>query len=142
MKSLSSLLVALVATLAAPSCMYVATDGALGAVLDPARLASIEEGTTTKKEVLERLGPPGEYIRSEVLDSLLDEEVRIAGALQLGNQAHDAFTYQFERLRFRGTYLLLYGGFWATVDSDLVLILFDENDVVREVSIRRKATDA
>ena len=121
-----------------PGCLFVMVDGEFGPNLDEAPIDQVEIGRSTKGDVLRLLGPPQEFLRSEILDSVLDEQTRITGALQVGNRAYDAFTYQFDRLRGRGTYIVVFGLIDAAVESDLLMILFDENEVVREVSVRRR----
>ena len=93
-------------------------------------------GRTTKGEVLELLGPPEEFLRSEVVGSLGDETTRITGAVALGNRARDAFTYQRDTLSARGSILLLYNRVRSEIVSDLLVVFFDGEDRVREVSVR------
>jgi hypothetical protein len=135
MRSIEALLVVGLALLA-PGCLYVSASGSFGSYLDPAVVARIEPGVTTKAEVLALLGPPEEFLRSEVLGSLADEETRIAGAISLGNRAQEAFTYQHDRVDARGTMLVVYNRVRGGVESDILVIFFDENDRVREFGFR------
>ena len=75
-------------------------------------------------------------MRSEVLGSLGDETARVAGAVSLGNRAQDAFTYQRDTLSARGSLLILYNRARSNVETDLLVIFFDEEDRVREISFR------
>lgn len=124
------------AALLLPGCLYVSASGSFGPTLDPQVVAGIVPGETTKAEVLELLGPPGEYTRSEVLGSLGDETVRVSGAVALGNRAQDAFTYQHDRIAGRGHVLVLYNFVRGEIESDLLVVFFDEDDRVREVAFR------
>jgi hypothetical protein len=117
-------------------CLYVAASGGFGPVLDPAVVATLVPGETSKAEVLERLGPPQEYVRPEILTSLVDETARIDGAISLGNRSRDAFTWQYDDLKGSGTFLVLYNRIQIDAESQLLVVFFDENDVVREVSLR------
>lgn len=117
-------------------CLYVAASGSFGPVLDPAVVATLVPGETTKAEVLERLGPPQEYVRPEILASLGDETTRIDGAIALGNRSRDAFTWQYDDLTGWGTFLVFYNRIQVAAESELLVVFFDENDVVREVSLR------
>ena len=117
-------------------CVYVAASGSFGPDLDPAVIASLVPGETTMAEVLERLGPPQEYVRPEILASLGDETTRVDGAIALGNRARDAFTWQYDDLEGWGTFLVLYNRIQIDAESELLVVFFDENDVVREVSLR------
>jgi hypothetical protein len=123
--------------LLATGCLYVQAAGSFGARLDPTLLEQIVPHRTTKAEVLHLLGPPEEFLRPEVREALRDESTRVSGAISLGNRAHDVFTYQHDWVRARGTWLLLYAFVRAGVESDLLVIFFDPDDRVREVSFRR-----
>jgi hypothetical protein len=118
-------------------CLYVKATGAFGPVLRPEVVERIAPGVTTKREVLALLGPPEEFLRSEVIGSLGDETTRVAGAVALGNRAQDAFSWQHDVLDGRGTLTLFYNRFDAEVESDLLVVFFDDDDVVREVAFRR-----
>ena len=131
-----SCLVALCLPLALSGCLYVSASGSFGPHLDPAVVARIVPGETTKREVLAWLGPPEEFLRSEVLESLADETSRVSGAVALGNRAQDVFSWQHDTLEGRGHILGLYNRLQADVQSDLLVIFFDAQDVVREVSFR------
>ena len=67
---------ALLPALLLSGCLYVSASGASGSFLDPAVVSRIVPGESTKGQVLELLGPPEEFVRSEVLGSLGDETAR------------------------------------------------------------------
>ncbi len=117
-------------------CLLVSASGSFGPELDPATVARIVPGETTKREVLAWLGPPEEFLRSEVVESLADETTRVSGAIALGNRAQDAFSWQRDTLAGRGHVLIFYNTFQADVESDVLVVFFDEQDRVREVSFR------
>lgn len=123
-------------TLLLSGCLYVSASGSYGPVLDPEIIGSIVPGTTTRREVLEWLGPPEEFLRSEVIESLGDETTRVSGAIALGNRAQDAFTYQHDDFKGSGNVFLFYNRFHARVESDVLVVFFDGQDRVREVSFR------
>ena len=75
-------------------------------------------------------------MRSEVLAALGDETARVSGAVALGNRAQDAFTYQRDILSARGSLLVLYNYVRGRIETDLLVIFFDEEDRVREISFR------
>ena len=89
-----------------------------------------------ESEVLAWLGPPEEFLRSEVVGSLGDDATRLSGAIALGNRAQDAFTYQYDRLDGNGTFLILYNRANARLESDLLVVFFDADDRVRELAFR------
>jgi hypothetical protein len=118
-------------------CLYVSASGVFGSALDPAAVSQIVPGESTKGQVLDLLGPPEEFVRSEVLAALGDETVRVSGAVALGNRAQDAFTYQLDTLSAHGSLLILYNYVRGQTESDLLVIFFDQEDRVREVSFRK-----
>jgi hypothetical protein len=117
-------------------CLYVSTSGAFGSQLDPAVVSQIVPGESTKGQVLELLGPPEEFLRSEVLTSLGDDASRVSGAVALGNRAQDAFTYQLDTLSAWASMLLVYNHIRGQIETDLLVIFFDPEDRVREISFR------
>ena len=117
-------------------CLYVSASGAFGSYLDPAAVSQIVPGESTKGQVLELLGPPEEFLRSEVLTSLGDDASRVSGAVALGNRAQDAFTYQLDTLSAWASMLLFYNHVRGEIETDLLVIFFDPDDRVREISFR------
>lgn len=117
-------------------CLYVSASGSSGSFLDPAVVSRIVPGESTKGQVLELLGPPQEFVRSEVIGSLGDETARVSGAVALGSRAQDAFTYQRESVSAWASALLLYNVVRGRMETDLLVIFFDSEDRVREVSSR------
>ena len=99
-------------------------------------VSRIVPGESTKGQVLDLLGPPQEFLRSEVLASLGDEATRVSGAVSLGSRAQDAFTYQRDTLSAWASMLLFYNHVRGQVETDLLVIFFDEEDRVREISFR------
>ena len=128
--------VGLLPALLLSGCLYVQASGSFGSFLDPAVVSQIVPGESTKAQVLELLGPPEEFLRSEVLGSLGDDAARVSGAVALGNRAQDAFTYQRDRLSSWASMLIFYNHVRGEIETDLLVIFFDPEDRVREVSFR------
>jgi len=126
----------LLPTLLLTSCLYVSASGAFGSYIDPAAVSQIVPGESTKGQVLDLLGPPEEFLRSEVLTSLGDDASRVSGAVALGNRAQDAFTYQLDTLSAWASMLLFYNHVRGRIETDLLVIFFDPGDRVREISFR------
>ncbi len=122
--------------LAGSGCISITADAELGPRISPAVLEQIVPGRADRAQVLERLGPPDEYLRSEVAGALGDDAVRVSGAVRLGNRAIDVLTWRYDRMRVRGRWWLFFLGLDTTVRSDLLMIVFDEDELVREVSFR------
>ena len=64
-----------------------------------------------------------------------------SGSIQIGNRAHRVLTWQHDRLRARGRWWLVYLWTEATIDSDVLMIIFDEDDLVSSAGVRRAADD-
>ena len=124
------------ALLGTSGCISMSADADLGPRISPHVLETLVPGQTARAEVLERLGPPDEYLRSEVAGALGDDERRVSGAVRLGNRAIDVLTWQHDRMRIRGYWWIFGVSARTTVRSDLLMIVFDENEVVSEVSFR------
>ena len=56
--------------------------------------------------------------------------------MALGNRAQDAFSYQRDTLSAWASMLLFYNHVRGRIETDLLVIFFDEEDRVREVSFR------
>ena len=74
---------ALLPALLLSGCLYVSASGVFGSALDPEVFTQIVPGETSKGQVLDLLGPPEEFVRSEVLAALGDETARLSGAVRL-----------------------------------------------------------
>lgn len=124
-----------------PGCLVTVGSAEVGAGWPADVEQRLVPGETTKAEVLALLGPPTEFKQQE-LDALLnDDRVRLSGALAVARRTHGVLTWQRDVLEARGTWLLLYNRAWVVVDSDLLVVFFDEQDLVRAVA-QRRAEDA
>lgn len=121
---------------AAPGCLYVGGKAAIGPRWNQAVPRHIVPGRSTKADVLALLGPPNEYTRPELVAALADDRARLSGALAMANRSHDVFTWQYDEVDLDGTVLLLFNGFSAEAVSDLLVVFFDEYDVVTDVVVR------
>ena len=75
--------------------------------------SQLEEGKSTRADVMDLLGPPSQVIS-------LDDET--------------ALYYLFERTSGRGYILVLYNRFTVDARYDRAVFFFDENDVLQEYS--------
>lgn len=124
-----------------PGCLFTTGRAEVGARWPADVEHRLVRGTTTKAEVLALLGPPTEFKQQE-LDALLnDDRLRVSGALAVARRGEDVLTWQRDVLDAVGTWLVLYNHAWVDVDSDLLVVFFDEHDVVSAVAERR-AEDA
>ncbi|MFQ5513367.1 MAG: hypothetical protein ACE5FG_02930 [Myxococcota bacterium] len=100
------------------------------------QVAKIRPGQTTKAEVLKLLGAPQNLSRPSALAEFLEnqglESTRFAGY-----PFSDVFTYQRTRGELSGLLALLYNRFELHIEADLLVFLFDEEDRVQSVGIRR-----
>jgi hypothetical protein len=120
-----------------PGCLVTAGSAVVGAGWPADVEQRLLPGTTSKAEVLALLGPPTEFKQQE-LDALLnDDRLRVSGALAVARRSQGVLTWQRDVLSARGTWLLLYNRAWVEVDSDLLVVFFDADDVVTAVAQRR-----
>jgi hypothetical protein len=95
----------------------------------------IRVGETTRSEVLDWLGAPQNFANPSVLAEFLEE-----GGLESEYASRypfsDVFVYQLTRGELRGFAVLFYNRFELRIDSDLVVILFDQSDRVRHFGVR------
>ncbi len=106
----------------------------------PQALESIQEGITTRSEVLQRLGPPEEFRQPSPFDqarSTSPQRRRILEAREVF--IRDVYTYASERYTVR-TFGLppvgpgLFRVSWRNSREDRWRLEFDDNDVVQTVS--------
>lgn len=95
--------------------------------LDEEKIAGIQRGVTTKRDVLRQFGPPQEIEAREVI--AVGAVDRIVGARY--------FRYNFYRGNVFATILLLFNYADFDVKSDALLIFFDGNDVVEDYAFRK-----
>jgi len=126
-------LVWLMLAAACPGCTLVSVDYA--AIPSPEAVFGLKPGRTTRFEVMARLGPPDEYRRpapgerGRPLDprSLHSrEEHRVFG--------RSRFTYARERVEQRRLDLLLFKSSVTNVTTDRVVLFFDDQGVLQDVS--------
>ena len=102
--------------------------------------ASIQEGITTRSEVLQRLGPPEEFRQPSPFDRTRSTSPQRRRILEGGEVfIQDVYTYASERLRVHTFGLLpvgpsLFRISWDKSREDRWRFEFDENDVVHSVS--------
>ena len=106
----------------------------------PEALDSIQEGITTRSEVLQRLGPPEEFRQPSPLDRARPTSPQRRRILEGGEVfIQDIYTYASERYRIATFGLLpvgvsLFRVTWRNSREDRWRLEFDENDVVHTVS--------
>jgi hypothetical protein len=106
----------------------------------PEALESIQEGITTRSEVLKRLGPPEEFRQPSPLDRARPTSPQRRRILEGGEVfIQDIYTYASERHRIETFGLLpigpsLFRISWERSREDRWRFEFDENDVVHSVS--------
>jgi hypothetical protein len=111
----------------------------VGRPIDVERIAQLQVGRSTKADVLRLFGPPTSYSGlPPVPDS---EAVAGAAAGHGGPPAGDAFVYEFREDRERFFTVLLFTGFRRQIRSDVLVVFFGPDDVVRYVAFA-KQTDA
>lgn len=106
----------------------------------PEAFASIQAGTTTRSEVLQRLGPPEEFRQPSPFDRARPTSPQRRRILEGGEVfIRDSYTYASECYTIRTFGLLpvgpsLFRISWRNSREDRWRLEFDEDDVVRAVS--------
>ena len=100
----------------------------------------IRVGETTRDEVLGWLGAPQNFANPTALGEFL-ESGGLSSEATLRYPFSDVFVYQLSHGHVRGFAALLYNRFDLHIDSDLVVILFDQTDRVSHFGIRHAPRD-
>ncbi len=119
-----------------PGCLFVGGSARFGAPVSREAAASIEPGRTTKAQLLALLGPPTEFKRPELGSVLVDDELRLSGVLATARRSENALTWQYDSVSSAGTALLLYNRMSSSTATDLLVVFFDEKDVVTSFAFR------
>lgn len=101
------------------------------------RVERIEPGVTTKQEILAWFGPPQNYTEGSLLEQLIVSDEITPGSVA-PYRFSDVLAYQFHEGRASALFLLLFNYVRLEVESDHLVIFFDENDVVRYFGVRRR----
>ncbi|MEP5763596.1 MAG: outer membrane protein assembly factor BamE [Halieaceae bacterium] len=117
---LRPVLILLLCLLSLSGCVQFKSERGVEVAWQDQVVASIKSGESTRKDVLELLGPPSQVI------SLQDETV---------------LYYLFEKAEGEGVILILYNQFRIGTRYDRAIFFFDENDVLTDYSTRVHAHD-
>lgn len=101
--------------------------------IDEAKIATIERGVTTKKEILERFGPPHEIENREIV--ALGAPMRELPIDRLVGSRF--FRYRFTRANAFVVIAIIFNYFDGDVKADHLLIFFDEEDVVEDYAFAK-----
>ncbi len=126
------------ALLAAPGCMLGRISQ--GAPFPDDKVARIERGKTTKREILDWFGPPVEFKRPELIGVLLSDEGFRLNAVDR-SLFSDAFTYQFEKGYFTLWSLILFTYTTFEVKHNLLVVFFGKDDLVQDFAVREQVPD-
>ena len=112
---------------------------ALGTLEDgeplPAGVSSVREGMT-KREVLQLLGPPMEFQRPELVSALLKGGVPADTVDASAAILDDVFSYRYTRGELRVASVILFTWLEVDVESDDLVIFFDDAGRVRDFAVR------
>lgn len=110
-----------------------------GRVLDPLDIAGIRIGKTSKQEILERFGPPTTFSRTSAVDLVRGPRGDLLRE-KAGTGGHDnvfSYVYREDRELFFSI-VLLYTHFDRDVRKDVLMIVFDDKDVVKYVAFAKE----
>jgi hypothetical protein len=130
------ILLLLAASSALGGCLYVGGTSRAGPSFPMEVIDQIQPGVSTRFDVLDILGPPTEFERPELAAAVLDEEMRFAAdLLAVSRRARHIYTWQRDDWAMDGTVLLLFNGIYVDTKTDVVVVFFDEDDVVMDVAV-------
>jgi len=112
-----------------------------GRIIDTDRIPDIRVGSSNKADVLRLFGPPTYYSRLPPVPLFgpAGEVLWWSGAYE--EDPPDVFVYEYRQDSERFFTVLLYTRFQRQVRSDVLVVFFDDDDVVSYVSFA-KQTDA
>jgi hypothetical protein len=100
------------------------------------RASQIRPGVTTKADVLALFGAPQNFSIGTALVDFLEDQGLEPDATPPYAFA-DVFAYQMSRGKLRGYTVLVYTRVDLTIDSDLLVIFFGEDEIVSQVGVQR-----
>lgn len=109
-----------------------------GRIIDTTRIPDLKVGKSTKADVLRLFGPPTYYSRLPPVPLFgpAGEVLWWSGASQ--KEPPDVFVYEYRQDNERFFTALVYTRFLRQVRSDVLVVFFDKNDVVRYVSFAKQ----
>jgi len=129
-----SVLIGFLAALASSGC--VSFSGHFGTKIRLENIPRIEDGVTTREEIMSWFGPPSAFFNPSFLDVIFGDEDEMigAGAAVL----NDVYTYHYIENKTPLFFVPIFVGLLDTVAvSDTLTIFFDENGRVRYHAYRR-----
>ena len=136
LKRLAQLALITLACFASAGCFYIGGTSRAGPSFPVATIERIEPGVSTRFDVLDILGPPTEFERPELAASVLDEEMRFAAdLLEVSRRARKVYTWQRDDWDMEGTILILFNGIYVDAMTDIVVVFFDDDDIVMDVAV-------
>jgi hypothetical protein len=103
-----------------------------GASFDPSKAVLIEEGKTTKSEILRDFGPPQPFAYKKfIVDTAVHRFVPPLHQVQ-GFNPHKVFTYHYRVSKGFGLFLVFYTYLDLETTSDYLMIFFDDQDKVSQ----------
>lgn len=110
-----------------------------GTRIDSKDVKTIQPGVTTREEILTWFGPPTEFANPGTLKVILNQ-LDFSSDPVLSHPFEDAFTYEFVQGKSRLLFLILFNKIDIDIKSDVLIIFFDEEGVVKYYAYR-KGTD-
>jgi len=114
----------------------ISFSGHFGTEIRVEHIPRIEEGVTTREEVMSWFGPPSAFFNPTFLDVILGEEDEMMDS-EVG-LLNDVFTYRYIENKSTLLFVPILVGFVDTVAvSETLTIFFDENGRVKYHAYRR-----
>lgn len=117
-----------------PSCLRA--NFVEGTRIDASEVQMINPRVTTREEILKWFGPPTEFANPSTLNIILNH-LDISSEPVLNHPFEDAFTYKFVQGKSRILFLILFNKVDIDVKSDVLIVFFDEEGVVKYYAYRK-----
>jgi len=116
----------------------ISFSGHFGTKIPVENLPRIEDGVTTREEVMSWFGPPSAFFNPSFLDVIFADEDEMIGSG--AGVLNDVFTYRYIENKSTLFFIPILVGFLDTLAvSETLTIFFDENGTVRYHAYRRDA---
>ena len=107
-----------------------------GTRIETSEVQMINPGVTTREEILKWFGPPTEFANPGTLKLILNQLDLVTEPV-LSHPFEDAFTYEFVQGKSRILFLILFNKVDIDVKSDVLIVFFDEEGVVKYYAYRK-----
>jgi hypothetical protein len=108
-----------------------------GNIIQEDNISRIQNGVTTREEILKWFGPPVEYQDPETLKMIMQTLDLTADSMAVTHPFEDAFIYEHVYAKTSGVFALVAIYLKTDTKRDVLIVFFDENDKVKYYAFRK-----